>query len=106
MTSKFVALCVALFITAPAYAIQLDADGCQRLAQFAYSVAQIRDLGADEGKHVAAVAKHNVDQPLELQAFIEKLVRGVYASNATPEQLGQATLTMCLAKDGKIGEEV
>ena len=106
MTSKFVALCVALFITAPAHALQLDADGCRSLAQFVASAAQMRDIGANKDKHMAAVVKANAEQPPELLAFLKKALAGVYASKATPQELAEATMQVCLAQEGKLGEGV
>lgn len=97
----------ALFLFAPSsQAVQLDAEGCLALAQYVATAARIRDLGADETKHLAAAAKTNAEQAPEIQALVEQLIKGVYASKAPPEQLGAAALQMCIDKDGKIGEGV
>lgn len=90
----------------PVQAVQLDAEGCLALAQYVATAARIRDLGADESKHLAAAAKTNAEQAPEIRALVETLIKGVYASKASPEKLGEATLQMCIDKDGKIGEGV
>lgn len=103
-------LIAALLLSIPlaAQGVKLSQDGCMSLAEFVYSAAQIRDLGASEAKHAAIVEQEAKDAgaPEELRVIFLEALAAVYKSKAGPETLARVVFDQCIAADGKMGEGV
>jgi len=102
MDMKALILAALLFAT-PAFA-QVTPQMCQPLAEFAGQVALSRDIGANVEKHVTALRAMNAELAAPLLGLLEKVMRGVYASNAPGEVLAFAVYQWCVGGGG--GEPV
>lgn len=105
---KYLVLVVALLVAGGGYssaiAMQLTPQLCRPLAEFAATVALIRDLGADQEKHLSAIRAANPNAEPGALALAERMVKAVYASRGSPNEVGQAVYRWCLA--GGDGEPV
>lgn len=89
---------ILLFAVSKAHSAPFNQMQCQALAEFAGAVAVTRDVGADQTKHSAAVAKANQEQGPEIVSVLVETVKKVYASKLDPDQIRVKVFVECMTK--------
>lgn len=91
---------VLAFVSAPAYAIQLD---CNTYAEAVYGVAEIRDLDAKLEKHLAMVQRRARQASATTKRFAEAEVRRIYRlRQMSAEQLRDDAFKRCTDNLGEL----
>jgi len=94
--------CVA-YGAALAEPLRLNPTGCQFYAKDANHIALLRDSGSTEAATLEYYEGHKYDA--SVKPHLLALVRYVYASPLTPNQLAESLLSQCIADEGWIGRD-